>query len=165
MAMSRSKKKVYVNEISGMSDALSIVGMNYAGLPGNAMTLLRKQAREAGVKVRVSKNTLVRRVFQENEFSVIADDIRGPVLLLFSWNEPGAAAKIAEDLTKRYDFLKVCAIGLSGDRISPERLSYIASLPNRDQALSMLLNVLMAGPRHLAIALQEVAKKLTAGSA
>ena len=156
MPMNRSQKTKYLNEVAELaSSSLSIIAIYYTGLNSKNMDQLRSKARKSGVFVKVSKNNLTRLAFADTEYNVISEDISGHVLLMFSQNEPGAAAKLAQELMKQYDFIKVCSIGLTGSRLSASQLDQVASLPNREQALAMLMGTMLAPVRALATVMQE----------
>ena len=63
-------------------------------------------------------------------------------LIAFSKDELGAAAKLVNDFKKDNDLLKPVAMAVNGELIDVEKLSQIAALPNRDQAISMLMAVM-----------------------
>lgn len=164
MSMNRVQKAAYMQEIGSLaSTALSVVAIYYSRINSVQMHELRVQARQVGVHVKVSKNTLTRRAFSDSPYAEIAEDMKGHVLLMFSQKEPGAAAKLAKDLMKKHDFVKVCSIGLTGSRISPEQLEEIASLPNHEQALAMLMSTMLAPARALATVMQETYAGLARG--
>ncbi|MCX5511852.1 50S ribosomal protein L10, partial [Pseudomonas sp. BJa3] len=72
--------------------ALSAVVADARGVTVGAITGLRNEAREAGVYVRVVRNTRLKRAVADSEFSVLNDAFTGPTLIAFSNEHPGAAA-------------------------------------------------------------------------
>jgi large subunit ribosomal protein L10 len=151
-----------LDEVSVLAkQAMSIVVIYYTGLNSKNMDAIRSKARQKGIVVKVSKNNLTRIAFNQTDYSVIADDVSGHVLLMFSQEDPGAAAKLTQELMKQYDFIKVCSIGLTGSKLSASQLDQVASLPNREQALSMLMGTMLAPVRALATVMQETYAGLT----
>ena len=65
------------------------------------MTELRKEARNAGVYLRVVKNTLARRAVEGTEFECMTETLKGPILLAFAKEDPGAAARVIKGLRQR----------------------------------------------------------------
>lgn len=65
------------------------------------MTSLRKQAREAGVYLKVVRNTLARRAVQGTDYECLNDTFVGPTLIAFSNEHPGAAARLFKDFCER----------------------------------------------------------------
>lgn len=139
-------KKAIVAEVAEYaSSALSVIAADYRGLTVGAMTNLRKLARDSGkVRMRVIPNTLAKRALQDTEFACICDSLVGPLFLAFSYEDPAAAARLLRDKAEEYENLKVKAIAIGGKLIGPEGLKAIASLPTKEQALSMLMSVMLA---------------------
>lgn len=145
MALSFAEKQAVVKEVSEIaSGALSLVAAEYRGLTVEELTELRVKAREGGVYLRVVKNTLARRALEGTEFECVNDDLVGPLLLAFSQDDPGAAARLVRDFAKGHDLLvpKMAAVG--GEKLDGSELGRLANLPTRDQALAMLMGVMKA---------------------
>ena len=145
MALGLEQKKAMVAELTQMAkESVSVVAAAYRGLTVSQMTDLRSAARERGVRLRVYRNTLARRAFRDTSFACLCDALVGPMVLLFSQDEPGAAAKLLSEFIKKYERLQVCALALEGRLWGPDALMAIASLPSRQEALSSLAGVLQA---------------------
>lgn len=145
MPLTMEQKKQIVAEVAEVAnDALSAVAAEYRGLTVGEMTELRAQAREGGVYLRVVKNTLARRAFEGTEFECMADVLRGPLALAFSQEDPGSAARLMRDFGKEHAHLKVQALAVGGELLDGSQLDRLASLPTRDQALSLLMAVMKA---------------------
>jgi large subunit ribosomal protein L10 len=119
------------------------------------MTELRKQARDAGVYMRVVKNTLARRAVVGTEFECMQDSLTGPILLAFSKDDPGAAARVIKDFAKGHDALQAVSLAVGGTVLPASDLNTLADLPTLDQARAMLLGVFMAPMSQLVRTLAE----------
>ena len=145
MALNLEDKKKVVSEVAAVAaEAHSAVAAEYRGLEVDALTELRKKAREGGVYLRVVKNTLARRAVAGTEFECMSDGFVGPLLLAFSQEDPGAAARVIKDFGKEHDLLKVTMLSIGGELLQPTDLERLASLPTKDQAISMLMAVMKA---------------------
>ena len=145
MALRLEDKKHFVKEVNAVAgDSLSAVAAEYRGLTVAEMTELRKEARNAGVYLRVVKNTLARRAVEGTEFECMKDTLKGPILLAFSKDDPGAAARIIRSFSKDHDALKAISLSAGGQLLPATDLAKLAELPTLDQARSMLLGVMMA---------------------
>ena len=143
MALKISEKKVVVQEIAEIaSTAQSAVAAEYRGLTVQQLSSLRSNARELGVYVRVVKNNLVKIAIKDTSLECMDSSLKGPLIFAFSKDELGAAAKLVNDFKKDNDLLKPVAMAVNGELIDVEKLSQIAALPNRDQAISMLMAVM-----------------------
>jgi len=131
-----------VNEVAANSE--SAVAAEYRGLSVQQMTEFRARAREQGVYVRVIKNTLAKRAVSGTEFECLSEALKGPLLLAFSREDPGAAARVVKEFAKENDALATQAVAIGGSLYGAGDLDRLASLPNLDQARAMLLGVLQA---------------------
>jgi large subunit ribosomal protein L10 len=163
MSLSLAEKQAVVAEVSEVAaSAFSAVTAEYRGLTVAQLTELRVKAREQGVYLRVVKNTLARRAIRDTEFECLADSLSGPLMLAFSQDDPGAAARLFKEFGKKaeYDKLVVRNLSVSGALLPASELERVASLPTREQALSMLLACMKAPVEKLARTLNEVPGKL-----
>jgi large subunit ribosomal protein L10 len=131
-----------VNEIAKNSS--SAIVAEYRGISVDDMTELRKQAREAGVYLRVVRNTLARRAVTNTDFECLTEILVGPILLAFSREEPSAAAKVLNDFIKSQDKLVVKGIGLGKQLLEASALSKVAKLPTYLESISLLMSVMQA---------------------
>jgi len=143
-----------VNEAAG--SALSAVLADYRGLTVAEMTELRSKARTSGIYLRVVRNTLAKRAIDGTPYECLRDALTGPTLVAFSYSEPGAAARLLRDYGKDREALNVKAISIGGDLFDSGQLDRIASLPNRDEAITMVLGLLLAPITKLARTVNEV---------
>lgn len=138
-------KKAIVAQIGDVaSTAQSAIAAEYRGLTVDEMTQLRARARELGVTLRVVKNTLARRALEGTDYACMAESLVGPLLLAFSREEASSGAKLINDFTKEHSNLKVKVVALAGRLLKPEDIKALASMPNREQAISMLMAVMKA---------------------
>jgi large subunit ribosomal protein L10 len=131
-----------VNEVAATSQ--SAIAAEYRGLSVAQMTDFRSKARSEGVYVRVVKNTLAKRAIEGTAFECLKDALQGPLILAFSREDPGAAARIVKNFAKENENLVTKAIAIGGQLYGAGDLERLANLPTLDQARSMLLGVLMA---------------------
>jgi large subunit ribosomal protein L10 len=145
MALNLEQKKEVVAELANVaSKAHSLVAAEYAGLTVGQLTDLRAKARQAGVYLKVAKNTLVSRAVQGTEFECVKDALVGPMLYAFSQEDPGAAGRLIKDFAKANERLKAKLVAIGGQMYPASHVDRLASLPTRDQALAMLLGVMKA---------------------
>ena len=145
MALSFEQKKAVVAEVAEVaSNALAAVAAEYRGLTVEEMTDLRAQARANGVYLKVAKNTLVRRAVEGTEFECMGDALTGPLLLAFSMEDPGAAARLVKDYAKSHDHLVAKLVAVGGELYDASELERLSSLPTYEQALAMLMGVMKA---------------------
>ena len=161
MALNLSQKQAVVAELAGVaSQALSLVAAEYAGLSVGQLTDLRKKARDNGVFLKVAKNTLVSRAVEGTQYQCVVDALKGPLLYAFSKEDPGAAGRLIKDFAKGNDKLKAMLVSIGGKAYPGSHVDVLASLPTRDQALSMLLSCLVQPATMLVRLLAEPASQV-----
>jgi large subunit ribosomal protein L10 len=148
-----------VNETASV--ALSAVMADYRGVSVDDMTTLRKTAREAGVQVRVIRNTLAKRAFEGTDFECLSEVLLGPNILAFSIEDPGAGARVFKDFAKEIKDFEIKALSVGGKLLPAEQIDALAKLPTRDQAISLLMAVMQAPVTKLARTLNDVPAKVT----
>lgn len=145
MTLRLDDKKNIVAEVAEVAKyATSVVAADYCGLTVSQLTDLRKRSREAGVYIRIVRNTLARRAFENTQFSCMDPALVGPLILAFSKDEPGAAARVFKEFVKKNEKLSVKALSIDGQLLPGADLNRLASLPTRNEAISQLMSVMLA---------------------
>ena len=162
MPIGLKEKQAIVAEVNETaSRALSAVLADYRGVSVAGMTELRKTAREAGVQVRVIRNTLAKRAFEGTEFECMSEAMLGPNILAFSLEDPGAGAKVFQNFAKENEDFEIKALSIGGKLLPADQIDALAKLPTRDEALAMLMAVMQAPITKLARTLNDVPAKVT----
>lgn len=157
MALNLESKKAVVAEVSHYAaKAYSAVAAEYRGLTVSELTKLRKTARESGVYLRVVKNTLAKRAIAGTELECMQDGLVGPMLLAFSMEDPGGAARLINDFAREHDKLITKIVAIGGQAFGPSELARLARLPTRDQGISLLMSAMKAPVEKLARTLAAV---------
>jgi large subunit ribosomal protein L10 len=156
MALRLEDKQALVEEVNAIAaSALSAIAAEYRGMSVAQITDLRAKARSQGVYVRVVKNTLAKRAVEGTEFACLRETLKGPLILAFSREDPGAAARVFKDFAKGNEKLVTKAVAIGGVLYGPADLDRLASLPTLDQARAILLGVLQAPAAKLVRTLAE----------
>ena len=151
-------KKQIVQEIADkLKASKSTIVVDYRGLNVAEVTELRKQLRDAGIEFKVYKNTLTRLAAESAEVAELNSVLTGPNAIAFSNDDVVAPAKILNDFAKKHEALEIKAGVIEGNVASVEEVKALAELPSREGLLSMLLSVLQAPIRNLALATKAVA--------
>ena len=157
MAIRLEDKKAIVAEVNEAANAaLSAVVADARGVTVAAMTGLRKEAREAGVYVRVVRNTLLRRAVEGTEFESLTETFTGPTLIAFSNEHPGAAARIFKNFAKDQKEFEIKGAAFEGSFIAANQIDVLATLPTYDEAVSQLMSVIQGATSKLARTLAAV---------
>lgn len=153
-----AQKAAIVDEIvDKFAKAKSAVVVDYLGLTVDEVTALRKELRDNGVEMTVIKNTYLRRAADKAGYEGLDDTFSGPTAVAFSYDDVVAPARIMADYEKKFEALTIKGGMIEGKVSSLEAIKEIATLPNREGMLSMLLSVLQAPVRNVAYAVKAVA--------
>jgi len=159
VALNREAKAVVIDEVSArVATAQSIILAEYRGLDVANITNLRKKARGAGVYLRVLKNTLVRRAVAGTPYEALADKMAGPLIYGIS-EDPVAAAKVMQDFAKTSEVFVIKAGALPNYLMDAAGVKALASMPSREELLSMLLGTMQAPVAKFVRTLNEVPSK------
>lgn len=156
MSLTVEAKQAVVAEVAEVArTAQSAVAAEYRGLTVAEMTKLRSAARQSGVYVKVVKNTLARRAIEGTSFECMKGSLKGPLVLAFSREDPGAAARVFKGFAKEHEKLVTVALSVGGELYPASDIDRLASLPTLDEARSMLVRALAAPMTQLVRTLAE----------
>lgn len=161
MALTLERKKAVVDEVAQVAkEALSAIAAEYRGLSVAEMTDLRVNARNAGVYLRVVRNTLARRALEGTGFACMNEGLTGPLILAFSRGEPGSAARVMREYAKQNEKLVIKLVSFNGKLLETSDVTRLANLPTKDEAISQLMSVMTAPIAKLVRTLAEPQAKL-----
>ena len=137
MAIGLEQKKAIVAEVQeAAGSALSAVVADSRGVEVGDMTALRKEARENGVWLKVVRNTLAKRAVEGTDYACLQDSFKGPSIIAFSTEHPGAGARILKNFAKDNDNFELKAAAFEGEIVD---VAMLASLPTYDEAIAKLM--------------------------
>lgn len=143
MALNLEDKKAIVAEVQEVAKgALSAVIADSRGVAVGKMTELRKAGREAGVYMRVVRNTLLRRVVEGTQFECLKDQFVGPTLIAFSNEHPGAGARLFKAFAKDNAKFEIKAAAFEGELIAAGQIDRLATLPTYEEAIARLMSAM-----------------------
>ena len=154
------KKAIVADMASRTAQAQSAIAAEYTGLSVADMTTLRASARQAGIYLRVVKNTLARRALENTEFDCMRTALQGPLILAFSGDDPAAGARVMTDFAKQNDKLVIKVVALRNKLLTVADAERLAKMPTKDEAIGILMAVMKAPVEKLARTLAEPANKL-----
>lgn len=156
MALTRAQKENVIEEVSAnVAKAEAVIFAEYRGLNVEAMTVLRKQARESGVYLRVLKNSLAKRAIQGTSYESLSGQLAGPLLYGIS-EDPVACAKVLNGFAKENDKLVLKGGAMPTGELDAAGIKALASLPSREELLAKLLGTMQAPMAKFVRTLNEV---------
>ena len=148
MAITKQKKNTLVADLTELLEgAKTTVYAKYQGLTVAELQELRKAAREAGVKIKVVKNRLVRVAM--GQIAVYKDTdttgLTGQLLYAVSSSDEVAPAKVLAEFAKKHDALSLAG-GFSGEgkSLSQDEINALASMPSKNELIAQVVAQLLS---------------------
>lgn len=163
MATLESKKQTVQEIAERLKESQTTIVVDYRGLDVAEVTELRKNLREAGVEYKVYKNTLARRAIQDTDLKELEETLVGPTAIAFSKDDVVAPAKILHEFSKDHEALEIKGGAIEGEIATLDQIKELATLPDYEGLISMLLSVLQGPMRNLAYATKAVADQKEEG--
>ena len=154
-----NKKIAEIQEVAKkFEESKSVVFVDYLGLTVAEVSDLRNRLYQEGCQMKVVKNNILRRAAKEAGYEGLDEYLVGPSAVAFS-KDATNASKIMYDFAKKNDILKVKAGVVEGKFVNAQDLKVLASLPDKNGMIAMLLSVLQAPIRNLACVVKAVSEK------
>jgi large subunit ribosomal protein L10 len=159
MNIRQEKEQIVTDIAEKLQGSVCTVVTDYRGLNVAQVTELRAKLRDAGIEYKVLKNTLTRLATSQSNLTDLDTYLTGPTAIAFSTTDVVAPAKILSDFAKKNQALEIKAGIVEGQVVDVTRIKQLADLPSREGLLSMLLSVLQAPMRNMALAVKAVAEQ------
>jgi len=157
------KKALLVEELTEkMQSTNSVVIVDYLGLTVEEVTNLRKTLFDNGCEFKVIKNNIIRRAAEAAGYGEMVEHLTGPNAVAFSNEDSVSAAKILYEFAKDHKKLELKVGVVDGDFMNNEMIQKIATIPSREELLTMFAGGLLQPIRDVAIALNLHAENLEA---
>ena len=155
-----AKKAEVVKQTADLINAAqSAIVVDYRGLTVAEVTDLRKQLRDAGVKMSVIKNKILDRAVEGTDYEDLRSTFVGPTAVAFSDEDPIAPAKILKKFADDHDALEIKGGFIEKKVKTLDEINEYATMPSREDLLSMLASALQDPMRKIARAVKAVADK------
>lgn len=152
--MDRAEKQALVATLHDeLKSSEVVVVAHYAGLTVADMTEFRGSAREAGVKVQVAKNRLVKLALQGTDAEPIADLFKGQTVIVTS-DDPVSAPKVASEFAKKNEKLVILGGAMGATVLDTDGVKALATMPSLDELRGKIIGVLQAPATKVAQVLQ-----------
>ena len=158
--MERAEKREVVTALHDVFAKTGVVVVaHYAGLTVAQMTKLRSEMRNAGGRVKVAKNRLVKLALEGTDDKGIADLLKGPTCLAYS-ADPIAAPKIAVKFAKANEKFVILGGSMGSTALDAKGVNSLADLPSLDELRGKLIGLLQAPASKIARTLNEPGAQL-----
>jgi len=158
--MDRAEKKELVASLQQMFSQTNVVVVcHYAGLTVAQISALRRQMRQAGASVKVTKNRLAKIALEGTDVASISALLKGPTLLAYS-GDPVAAPKVVADFAKAHEKLVILGGAMGRTALDPNGVKALATLPSLDELRAKLIGLIQAPATKIAQVVNAPASKL-----
>ena len=155
-----AKKAEAVKNVNEMlTNAETAIVVDYRGLTVAEVTDLRKQLRDAGIKMMVIKNKILERAVEGTDYEDLKSTFVGPTAVAFSDEDAIAPAKILKKFADDHEALEIKGGFIEKKVQTLDKINEYATLPSREDLLSMLARALQDPMRKIARAVKAVADK------
>ena len=160
--MNRSEKEAFVTHLTeGIGQAQALALMSFSRLNVEQMTAFRLSLSKRNVKVKVVKNTLAKRVFDQSPYKEVAQHLDGPTMLVYSPADPVATVKAMWEWADKENFnLKIKAGAALGQIMTELQLKALSKLPGKNEMFVGFLWALKSGPTRFLYALQDAPRRM-----
>lgn len=145
--------------VKDLKDAKSFIIFEYHGLTAKNITALRKELHDAGSKLYVLKNNILRRSLKEAGLGEIENEIVGPNAIAIGFEDEIAPIKSVHKIAGEFDFVHLKNAYLENKFVDKAMINQIAAIPGRDGLYSMFLSCLTSPIRSFMYALKAVSEK------
>jgi len=153
------KKEIVAEITDKFQRSVATVLVDYRGLKVGEVTELRRRCREQDLEYKVYKNTLMRMAAKNAGMDELVEELVGPNAILFSYEDPVAAAKVANEFARTHKNLELKVGFVEGTFYDEEKLKEFALIPSREELIAKLLGSLRAPLSNFAYLLQSVIDK------
>ena len=156
-----SKKQVVAEISEKLKASVSSVVVEYRGLTVAEVTELRRELRKEGIEIKVYKNSYAQRAAADLGYEALNEALTGPNAIAFG-NDAVAPSRILAKFAKKHKALILKGALVDGKVVGVDTVTTLATLPNRDGMISMILGMFQSPVRNFAYALSQVAEKKSA---
>ncbi len=159
MSLSLNQKKTVISEATeAIASARAGVLAEYRGFNVQQLTLLRAEARNAGVWIKVVKNNLARLAVRDSDFECLAEHFTGPVIFSAS-EDPVAVARVMAAFAKDNENFRITVGAMNGNLMDQAMILRLSTLPGRDELIAKLMGAIRAPVQKFVSTLNEVPGK------
>jgi large subunit ribosomal protein L10 len=160
MSIKREAKQKLIEALGAeVKDANLLVVVQQLGLNADQTLDLRRKMRAAGVKLKVGKNTLIKRAIKDTKIAALEKFLKGPTAIAYS-KDPVAAAKVAAEFSKKNDKLQIIGAIMGDQLLDAKATQALATLPSLDELRGKMVGLLVAPATKIACILKAPAGQL-----
>ena len=159
--MSKYVKELMMEQMRRDLDGTrSVLLLDLGGLDANSETQLRNDLRRKSIRIKVLKNSLAGRVFDEMGLGGLRRYLEGPSVA--AWGGDGIA-ELAKEIfgqAKRLEKPKIKGGVVEGEVIGPDQVEDITRLPSREELIARVVSLALSPVRNVVTLANSPASRL-----
>ncbi|MEW6234112.1 MAG: 50S ribosomal protein L10 [Candidatus Omnitrophota bacterium] len=145
MVMKRSDKISLSEEyFSILENSSGLVVFEYRGLTVKDITELRLKVREAGGKMRVIRNRMLKRAIEDKPYKGMQRILAGPNAVIFAGKDPVAPAKALVEFAKTHEKVEIKGGMVSNVFVDAKGVELLSKTPPLEQLYAKILGGIKA---------------------
>ncbi|HVT87322.1 MAG TPA: 50S ribosomal protein L10 [Tepidisphaeraceae bacterium] len=160
--MSKPVKSLIEKEMSSrFKDVESVAVINPRGIDAIKNNQIRRRLRDKGVRMTVVKNSLVKRAASGTKLKGFDKLLEGPTALIYGKASISAIARLLLDEKKTDEKIELRGIFFDGEVYAGEEgVKKVSKFPTREEAVGLIVAVMLSPGRKLAGTLKSQAGKI-----
>ncbi len=142
---SEAKKELVREMRERLEEAESVYLTQFEGLTVAEATELRGALIEAGGRMQVVKNRLLKIAIEETDFEVLSEELTGPNAITYCGEDPVGPLKVLSEFAEDHELPPVKAGVVEGRMLSDAEIESLSQVPGRDQLIASVVGG-FAGP-------------------
>jgi len=148
--MNLEQKKSSVEELKGLMDsAQATVMLSQNGLTVGEVTEFRRALRVSGAKLKVFKNTLLKRAIAGTPYESVYKTLKGPLTVAYTTKDAAGMAKAVVEFVKGKKSIEFVGASLGDKAMDQAQLKALSELPPIEVLRGSLLGTLVGVPQKL----------------
>jgi len=153
------KSKIISNIKEKIQASRSFIIFEYHGSNVKEIESLRQDLKSNGSELKVYKNTLTNLALDEDKRESFKPYLSGPNAIIFNYENELFGFKRLEEFFNNNSNIKIKAGLFENKLVTQDIIKKLASIPNKDGLLSMLLSCLQGPMRNLAYSLKQISEE------
>ena len=138
------KEAILARTQDRLARSSAVVFVNIAGVKVGQVEAIRDSLFTQGLNLQIAKNSLFKIALSEKNIEMPSELLDQPLGMVFSYDDPIAAAKLTMPFVKEFEAFEVVGGLIDGAFVTAAQVAALATLPSREQLLGQLVGTLAA---------------------
>ena len=144
MPKTKAQKVELLQKLEGDIKNRALLLINYAGLTVADINSLRDETFGANCRVKVAKNTLLRKVLQDASIDIEPAVLDQPLALVISPDDEVAVSKIVQKFADEHENAEILGGIIDSKFVDASKVKLLSTLPGREELLARVVGSMNA---------------------